>query len=144
MTTFGSWAHAHSTSPARLSWRCRLALPCVLNLRRSPAGASASTIHRGTLVSRRMTRSELNNISQYSSKGHPGFSTAEAFAPWNYRKVVCLYPSIMDPRAEQTADGKSTSMVDHLVSYVRGATRLEGVKTDDDVSTPGELESDGT
>ena len=70
---------------------------------------------------------ELNNLTQYSSAWHPGFSTAEAFAPWNFSQVVCLYPSILDPRAQPTAGGSSTSMVEHFVAYVRGATGLEGL-----------------
>jgi hypothetical protein len=39
---------------------------------------------------------------------------------------VCRYPSILDQRASPTARG-STSMVDSLVAYVRGAGMLEGV-----------------
>ena len=42
-------------------------------------------------------------------------------------QVVCMYPSILDPRASAT-DGGSTSMVDHFVAYVRGAGMLEGVR----------------
>lgn len=69
---------------------------------------------------------ELNNLSQYSNTEHPEFSTSRAFAPWTQAQVVCMYPSILDPRATQTAGG-STSMVDHLVAYIRGASMLEGV-----------------
>ena len=71
--------------------------------------------------------SELHNLTQYSSAWHPGFSTADAFAPWNFSQVVCLYPSVLDPRGAATQGGASTSLVDHLVSYIRGATGLEGV-----------------
>lgn len=39
---------------------------------------------------------------------------------------MCLYPSVLDDRAVQT-EGGSTSLVDHLVAYVRGAVGLEGV-----------------
>jgi hypothetical protein len=54
---------------------------------------------------------ELNNLSQYSSSWHPSFTTAQAFAPWNYSQVACFYPSILDSRAQATNSGKSTSMV---------------------------------
>jgi hypothetical protein len=71
---------------------------------------------------------ELNNMSQYSNTEHPEFPPSRAFAPWDAAQVVCMYPSILDPRASPTAGG-GTSMVDHFVAYVRGAGMLEGVRT---------------
>ena len=69
---------------------------------------------------------EINNFTQYGNSENPSFTPARAFAPWNYTEVVCLYPSILDARATSTANGTSTSMVDHFVAYVRGATGLAG------------------
>ena len=58
---------------------------------------------------------QINNMSQYSNTEHPEFPPSKAFAPWDMAQAVCLYPSILDPRASQT-DGGSTSMVDHFVA----------------------------
>jgi hypothetical protein len=69
---------------------------------------------------------EINNLSQYTNTEHPSYTASQAFAPWDKAEVVCLYPSILDSRASPTAGG-STSMVDHLVAYVRGAGGFGGV-----------------
>ena len=63
---------------------------------------------------------------RYSNTENPSFPSSESFAPWDAAQVVCMYPSILDERATPTAGG-STSMVDSLVAYVRGAAMLPGV-----------------
>jgi hypothetical protein len=70
--------------------------------------------------------SEIMNLSRYANKMNPRYPVNESFAPWDRAQVVCLYPSVLDPRAAQ--QGTSTSMVDHLVAYVRGAAGLDGVR----------------
>ena len=50
------------------------------------------------------------------------------YAPWNEAKVVLFYPSIFDLRSPAAGPGnKSTVVMQHFVSYVRGANGLDGV-----------------
>lgn len=72
--------------------------------------------------------SELMNLSRYGNTEDPSFTPSDAFAPWDSAEVVCLYPSILDSRASPSSGG-STSLVDHFVAYIRGATGLDGVGT---------------
>jgi hypothetical protein len=68
---------------------------------------------------------ELNNLSQYTNTVDPHRPPSAAFAPYGNAHVVCLYPSVLDTRATQ--QNASTSMVQQLVAYVRGAGGLDGV-----------------
>lgn len=70
--------------------------------------------------------SEMMNLTRYGNTEDPTYTPSDAFAPWDTAEVVCLYPSILDARGETTAGG-STSLVDHFVAYIRGASGLEGV-----------------
>ena len=48
--------------------------------------------------------------------------------PENLAEVVCLYPSVFDLRSAPAGpQNRSTVMMQHFVSYVRGANGLEGV-----------------
>ncbi len=50
------------------------------------------------------------------------------FAPWRFAEVVMFYPSVFDLRSVSAGPGKtSTVMMQHFVSYVRGANNLPGV-----------------
>ena len=52
------------------------------------------------------------------------------FAPWRFAQVVMFYPSVLDLRSLPAGpDGKSTIMMQHFVSYVRGANGVAGVAT---------------
>ena len=58
--------------------------------------------------------------------GEPG--REHMFAPWRYSQVVMFYPSIFDVRSVSAGPGrKSTVMMQHFASYVRGANGLAGV-----------------
>lgn len=60
------------------------------------------------------------------SDGAPG--RENMFAPWRYAQVVMFYPSVLDVRSLPAGpDGKSTIMMQHFVSYVRGANGVPGV-----------------
>lgn len=50
------------------------------------------------------------------------------FAPWRYAQVVMFYPSVFDLRSVPAGpDEKSTVMLQHFASYVRGASGVAGV-----------------
>lgn len=50
------------------------------------------------------------------------------FAPWRYAQVVLFYPSVFDLRSVPAGPAeKSTVMLQHFASYVRGANGLAGV-----------------
>jgi hypothetical protein len=52
----------------------------------------------------------------------------EMFAPWRFAQVVLLYPSVFDLRSLPAGpNGTSTIMMQHFVSYVRGANGIPGV-----------------
>ena len=70
---------------------------------------------------------EINNMSQYANAVNGRHTPSQAFAPWDAAAVVCMYPSALDTRASPTAGG-STSMVDHLAAYIRGAVGLDGTQ----------------
>jgi hypothetical protein len=58
--------------------------------------------------------------------GAPG--REQLFAPWRYAEVVCLYPSVFDLRSTPAGPSNlSTVIMQHFVSYVRGANGLAGV-----------------
>lgn len=67
-----------------------------------------------------------------------GDSTRETmYAPWRYATAVAMYPSIFDTRAIPAGPGsRSTSMMQHFVSYVRGANELNGVAPNNLTSVP--------
>ena len=57
--------------------------------------------------------------------GEPGREAM--FAPWRHAEVVVFFPSVFDWRSTVAGqDGKSTAMMQHFVSYVRGANGLAG------------------
>ena len=63
------------------------------------------------------------NIPWYGEAGRE-----QMFAPWRYAEVVCLYPSVFDLRSAPAGpQNRSTVMMQHFVSYVRGANGLAGV-----------------
>ena len=63
------------------------------------------------------------NIPWYGEAGRENM-----FAPWRFAEVVMFYPSVFDLRSVAAGPGKaSTVMMQHFVSYVRGANNLPGV-----------------
>ena len=64
------------------------------------------------------------------------------FAPWNYAKRVCLYPSVFETVLTaplNTSNGTSTLIMMHFVAYVLGAAGIEQLppptlKTTDEAS----------
>ena len=58
-----------------------------------------------------------------------GDATRETmYAPWRYATAVAIYPSVFDTRSTAAGPGlRSTAMMEHFVSYVRGANGLGGV-----------------
>ena len=61
-----------------------------------------------------------------------GDATGEKmYAPWRYATAVAIYPSVFDPRSVPAGPGlRSTAMMQHFASYVRGANGMEGVAPD--------------
>ena len=60
------------------------------------------------------------------------------YAPWRYATAVAIYPLVLDTRSSPAGPGlQSTSMMQHFVSYVRGANGLDGVAPNDLTSVPG-------
>ena len=74
-----------------------------------------------------LTSRLLYNFNMRAS--YSGFHGAyQMFAPWQYTEVVCLYPFVFDLRSPSAGPGNlSTVMMQHFVSYIRGAHGLDGV-----------------
>jgi hypothetical protein len=57
----------------------------------------------------------------------------DRYAAWRYAEVVCMYPSVFDVRGIAAGPGgKSTNLMQHFASYVRGANGLDGTAPDHD------------
>ena len=62
------------------------------------------------------------NIGWY---GEPG--REQMFSPWRFAEVICFYPSIFDLRSKPAGPGgQSTVMMQHFLSFVRGANGVAG------------------
>ena len=59
-----------------------------------------------------------------NGKSAGGVAAAVRLAPWNYSKIVALYPSPFDSRF--LPENGSSSGVRHFASYVRGAAGIVG------------------
>ena len=73
--------------------------------------------------------SELNHLERYDYTGPNGqlvgsIPAAVRLAPWNYSKIVALYPSPFDSRF--LPENGSSSGLRHFASYVRGAAGIAG------------------